>query len=82
MANIIIRDLPDHAKENLRVQAAKSGISLEAHARHILQTASQSDHFVQPNILDLAGKYFGTKHGVDLSLPERSSSRGVEDFGQ
>jgi len=80
MANITIRDLPDHAKESLRVQAAKSGISLEAYARHILQTASKSGHFVQPNIIDLAGKYFGTKHGVNITLPERSSSRGNVDF--
>lgn len=80
MANITIRDLPDHAKESLRVQAAKSGISLEAYARHILQTASTSDRLVQPDVTDLAGKYFGTKHGANISLPERSSFRSNVDF--
>jgi len=80
MANITIRDLPDHAKENLRVQAAKSGISLEAYARHILQTASKDERFVPPNIINLAGKYFGTKHGIDIPLPKRSPSRGIVDF--
>jgi len=80
MANITIRDLPDQTKEILRVQAAQSGISLEAYARYILQTVSASQNLVQPSILDLAGKYFGTKHGIDLSLPERSSKRGQVEF--
>lgn len=80
MANITIRDLPDQTKEILRVQAAKSGISLEAYARYILQTVSASESLVQPSILDLAGKYFGTKNGIDLSLPERSSKRGQVEF--
>jgi len=75
MANITIRDLPDNTKENLRVQAAKSGVSLEAYARYILQTASVSDRFMQPSILDLADTYFGSKKGIDLELPERNSRR-------
>ena len=80
MANITIRDLPDQTKEILRVQAAKTGISLEAYARYILQTVSTSERLIQPSVLELAGKYFGTKHGVDISLPERSSKRGLVDF--
>lgn len=80
MANITIRDLPDQTKEILRVQAAKTGISLEAYARYILQTVSNSERLIQPSVLELAGKYFGTKHGVDISLPERSSKRGLVDF--
>ncbi len=75
MANITIRNFPDNIKENLRVQAAKSGISLEAYARYILQKASTSDNFMQPSILDLADIYFGAENGIDLELPKRSSSR-------
>ncbi|PCI33355.1 MAG: hypothetical protein COB54_03370 [Alphaproteobacteria bacterium] len=82
MANITIRDLPDNTKENLRVLAAKSGVSLEAYARLVLQKASSSDSFLQQNILDLAGKYFGRKYGVELGLPERSSTRGEINFEQ
>jgi plasmid stability protein len=80
MANITIRDLPDNTKESLRVQAAKSGVSLEAYARYILQTASASDVFMQPGILDLADKYFGAKKGVNLELPKRSSEREEVKF--
>lgn len=78
MANITIRDLPDTARENLRVQAAKSGISLEAYARHILQKASSSEAFIQSDILVLADKYFGKAQGVDLKLPERHSDRELD----
>lgn len=80
MANITIRDLPDNTKESLRVQAAKSGVSLEAYARLILQKASSSDFFLQPNILDLASKYFGRENGVELELSERSSTREEVKF--
>lgn len=80
MANITIRGLPDNTKENLRVLAAKSGVSLEAYARLILQKASSSSSFLQPNILDLASKYFGHKNGVELELPERSSTRKGVNF--
>ncbi len=80
MANITIRDLPENTKESLRVLAAKSGISLEAYARYILQKASASDSFLQPSILDLADTYFGAKKGVDLELPKRGSEREEVKF--
>ena len=82
MANITIRDLPDNTKENLRILAAKSGVSLESYARLVLQKASSSDSFLQQNILDLASKYFGHKYGVELDLPERSSTRDKVTFEQ
>lgn len=82
MATITIRNLPDQIKESLRVQAAKSGVSLEAYARHVLQSVTLSERFIQPSILELAGQYFGTKHGIDLVLPERSSGRFSVDFEQ
>lgn len=80
MANITIRDLPDNVKEALRIHAAQSGISLEAYARHILQTASSSSDFKPADILSIADKYFGSKQGLDLVLPERHSERNQVDF--
>lgn len=80
MANITIRDLPDSAKKNLRVQAAQAGISLESYARHILQKASLSRDFMPVDILDLAEKCFGSRHGVELELPRRRSKRPSPDF--
>ena len=80
MATITIRDLPDSTKKSLRIQAAKAGLSFEAYARLILQKASSSGGFRPFNILDLAEKYFGSKHGVELELPRRRSKRHSIDF--
>lgn len=80
MANITVRDLPDQTKEDLRVKAALSGVSLEAYVRLILQTASASDRFTQFNIIDLADKYFGSQNGVELELPSRATKRQENIF--
>lgn len=79
MAIITIRNLPDKTKEALRIRAAKSGVSLEAYARHILQKASAADHGAA-DILSLADKYFGRGQGIDLELPRRRSERGTVEF--
>jgi len=80
MAQITIRELSDKAKEALRVQAAQSGLSLEAHVRHILQQASTGKGLKPANVLDLADKYFGVGKGIDLELPKRGSGRKQVDF--
>ncbi len=80
MAQITVRELSDKAKEALRVQAAQSGISLEAHVRHILQQASADKALKPISILDLADKYFGVGKGIDLELPKRNSGRKPVDF--
>ena len=76
MANITIRNLPDKTKQTLRVNAAILGLSLEAYARTILENASQ--HNQQPvNILDIADKYFGSQHGINIELSARNSNRSI-----
>ena len=81
MASITIRNLPDQSKESLRVQAAKSGISLEAHVRRILQEASGAESIHVGNLLDLAHHYFGAHVSINLDLPQRGSQRGSPRFG-
>jgi len=76
MGSITIRKLPDQSKESLRVQAAKSGLSLEAYVRQILEEASGLESGKKVNILELAQSNFGSQGGVDLELPKRSSHRG------
>lgn len=75
MAEMTITDLPDRVKERLRRAAAKSGISLEMYARKILQEAARGGGGQSVNLGDLAKECFGTKGGVDLELPLRSSRR-------
>jgi len=76
MGSITIRNLPDQSKEVLRVQAARSGISLEAYVRKILEEASGLESDKKINILELAQGYFGSQGGVNLELPKRGSHRG------
>lgn len=80
MANVNVRGLSDATKEALRVRAAQAGLTLEAFARKTLQKASL-EPIDQPEALTtLIAKYFGKNHGVELALPERSSSRESVDF--
>ncbi len=80
MASITIRNLPDKTKEALRILAAQSGVSLESYVRQILRKASGADGLKPISILDMAEKYFGSKHGVDIKLPDRSSERQHIEF--
>jgi plasmid stability protein len=82
MASITIRKLPDGAKERLRVDAARRGISLEAYAREILREASGSDDPNAGNLTKLAQQCFGKSRGLDLELPARGSGREMVNFGK
>ena len=80
MASITIRNLSDKTKEALRIHAAQSGVSLESYVRQILRKASGANGLKPVSILDMAEKYFGSKNGVDIELPERSSERQFIEF--
>ena len=82
MPNINVRGISVKTKEALRVRAAKAGISLEGYARRALQKASMTDGQEPTPILELAEKYFGTKNGVELELPERSTQREPVELNQ
>lgn len=75
MASITIRKLPEPTKERLRIRAARSGLSLESYTRQILQAASQSDQSEVLDLAELAQRRFGSKNGIDLTLPPRGSNR-------
>jgi len=80
MASITLRNIPNNTKEILPVQAVKSGVSLEEHARQILDKASTNDFYGQQEFLELAGKYFSSKNGVELELPPRNTARKDVEF--
>ena len=75
MANVNVRGLSDQTKEALRVRAAKAGMSLEAYARRALTKAAMANGEEPKPLVDLADKYFGARHGVELDLPSRSTQR-------
>lgn len=80
MANINVRGLSDATKEALRVRAAQAGMSLEAFARKALQQALTEDGQPPRHLLEIAKKYFGAKHGIELEMPSRSTKRTPADF--
>jgi antitoxin FitA len=82
MASITIRDLPDGAKESLRVRAAKAGLSLEAYAREVLHAAARNPcPGAAADLPGLSRALFGPGLGVDLELPSRRSTRSLPEFG-
>ena len=74
MTSITVRKLPTATKERLRVQAARSGISLEAYTRHLLQRAAEQDQSPSPDLATLAKQCFGND-GIELELPPRGQAR-------
>lgn len=80
MANITIRNLPDHTKEILRVRAADEGVSLEAYVRQVLQEASQTCRPKSTGLFELSRELFGGGEGVELELPPRCTNRPTADL--
>lgn len=80
MTSITIRRVPDATKEKLRHDAVRSGLSLEAYLRQVLQTTSESGLPQTENLADLACKCFGSDNGVSLELPPRGNERPPPAF--
>ena len=75
MTSITIRKLPSVTKERLRVQAARSGLSLEAHTRQLLQRAAEEESSPKTDLAVLAQQCFGETGGIELELPPRGGTR-------
>ncbi len=80
MPSITIRKLPSQTKERLRVQAAQSGLSLEAHVRGVLQRVAEEPVPAAPDLAALASQCFGQSNGVELTLPPRGQAREAVRF--
>ena len=80
MARLTIRGLDDAVKAKLRIRAAQHDRSMEEEARVILRQAVET--VIGAQFLRAMEENFGPGHGVDLEVPERSSRRGMADFGE
>lgn len=65
MASLVIRNLDDRLKEQLRVRAAQHGRSMEEEVRVLLRRALETEEPVT-NLADLANLLFGNEGGVEL----------------
>lgn len=79
MASITIRNLDDHVKTRLRVQAADNGRSMEEEARLILRKAVEPKTR-QRNLARSIRAKVAPLGGVDLELPPRESGREPPTF--
>lgn len=68
MANLSVRRIDDETYEQLRVRAAKHGVSMEEEVRQILRRAVSAPE----KLGELALSLFGAEHGVELEVPERT----------
>lgn len=79
MASITIRNLDDAVKQSLRVRAAQHGRSMEEEARDILRRAVEA-HAPSENLGLAIHRRFAKEGGVEVDLPDRSSSRETPTF--
>lgn len=74
MASLSVRKLDEKTLRQLRVRAARHGISTEEEVRRILRRAVASPE----RLGDLALTMFGPTHGVELELPPRKPHEPVD----
>lgn len=67
MPSLSVRKLDDRVYEQLRVRAAKHGVSMEEEARLIISQAVT----VPERISDVFRKYFGYDNGINLDIPNQ-----------
>lgn len=78
MANLSVRKLDDKVYEQLRIRAAKHGVSMEEEARQIIcQTVTAPER-----ISDIFRKHFGKENGVNLEIPNNRKPHQPMDFNE
>lgn len=74
MPNISIRKLDKKAYEQLRLQAAKHGVSMEEEARQIIYR----DVLAPNKLSNLFKKLFGKENGIDLENSPRKPHKPMD----
>ena len=73
---ITVRDIDPGDKAWLKRQARHVGISMEEFVRRLIREKRvNSERRAKPS--ETFQRYFGTEHGVELSLPKRHGYRSV-----
>lgn len=74
MASLTVRKLDEETLRQLRLRAARHGVSTEEEVRRILRRAVASPE----RLGDLAFAIFGPSHGVELELPPRTPHQPID----
>ena len=78
MASLSVRQLDKKAYEQLRVRAAKHGVSMEEEARQIIYQAVSAPEQMSA----VFQKYFGQRNGVDLDVPNQRKPHEPMDVSE
>ncbi len=84
MSSITIRNLDDKLKANLRMRAARHGLSMEQEVRNILQSTLAVDASQVSGLefaLRINQRFIGLG-GNDLHVPECTTARPAPDFSK
>lgn len=76
MASLSVRKLDKDVYEQLRIRAAKHGVSMEEEVRQIIYQAIS----VPEQISKVFQKYFGRENGIDLDIPNQRQPHEPMDF--
>ena len=82
MSSITIRNLEDSLKANLRLRAARHGLSMEQEVRNILQTTLSAESGLTPGLsfAQRINQRFRGLGGEALAVPERQEARSSPNF--
>lgn len=81
MATLMIRSMDERVKSELRVLAARRGVSMEQHARDILEQAVLGAAHDEP-FADRVRRRFAAVAVDELPLPERQVPRVAPTWGR
>ncbi len=73
MATLTIRRLDEKTKQDLRIQAARHGRSMEEEARDILRRALAEHGPREGNLADAIRRRFAPFGGVNIKPPQRDA---------
>ena len=76
MPSLLIRNVDAALHARLKELAAAHRRSLEEEARELLRAAVARQAAAPPeNVADIARRFFGPKHGVELDIPPRGGAQ-------
>ena len=84
MASLLIRNVDDALRSQLKARARAHCRSVEEEARETLRAAIARDAGTAPaeTLMQIASRCFGPERGIDLGLPHRTTGteRSAPDF--
>ena len=81
MASLLIRNVDEALRDQLKARARRNRRSLEEEARELLRTAIARDASGGETLPAIAERLFGAERGIDLDLPPRGQERERPPIG-